>query len=90
MIAEYRLIVTQLVAKPKRNVRDRLEKNQELLDAVSQRANAVEDYLNWYEAAKLETPSGHFTNVTDEPAIQKTQRSDAVSRRLDDLEAQGW
>ncbi|PTX93133.1 hypothetical protein DB345_16015 [Spartobacteria bacterium LR76] len=90
MVAEYRLIATQLVAKPKRNVRDRLEKNQELLDAVSQRANEVEDYLNWYEAAKLETPSGHFNNVTDEPTFQKTRRSDAISRRLDDLEAQGW
>lgn len=90
MVAEYRLIVAQLVEKPKRNVRDRLEKNQELLDVVSKRVNEVEDYLNWYEAAKLETPSGHFNNVTDQPMVQKTRRSDPVSRRLDDLEAQGW
>lgn len=90
MVAEYRLIVTQLVAKPKKNVRDRLEKNQQLLDAVSKRASEVADYMNWYEAAKLETPSGHFNNVTDESAMQKTQRSDAITRRLDDLEAQGW
>ncbi len=90
MVSEYRLIVTQLTTKPKRNVRDRLEKNQQLLDAVVKRADEVADYMNWYEAAKLETPSGHFNNVSPDRSPRKTQRSDAITRRLDDFEARGW
>jgi hypothetical protein len=89
IIEEYRLIAGQLALKPKKNLQARIRKNMQLQQAVVQRAGEMEDYLNWFEAARLDTPSKEF-EPTFEANSLSFRRSDPVSRYLDDIEARGW
>jgi hypothetical protein len=88
IVEEYRIIASELAAKPKKNLETRIRKNMQLQEAVVKRAGQMEDYLNWFEAAQLSTPSKEFDSTLD---LQSTfPRNDAVSRCLDDIEARGW
>lgn len=91
IIEEYGKITNLLVAKPRKNVEKRLRMNAELHAAVEERSEAIEDYVNWFEATQPGTPSHKFDEAI---AIQKVpglpQRNDAISRQLDRLESQGW
>jgi hypothetical protein len=88
LIEEYQLIATELALKPKKNVEKRLEKNLELQKAVTARAAEIEDYMNWFEAAKLEVPSREFDVLLEMP--QPEGRNDPITRYMNDLEARGW
>jgi hypothetical protein len=88
IIEEYQLIATELAQKPKRNVDKRLEKNIELQKVVVTRTTEIEDYMNWFEAAKLETPSREFDVLLEMPRAES--RNDPITRHLNDLEARGW
>jgi hypothetical protein len=89
IVEEYRSIASQLAAKPKRNLERRIRKNMELQQAVVQRAGQMEDYLNWFEAARIDTPSREFESSFEATSLS-FQRNDPVSRYLDDIEARGW
>ena len=89
IIEEYRLIAGQLALKPKKNLQTRIRKNMQLQQAVVQRADEMEDYLNWFEAARLDTPSKEF-EATFEGNSLSFRRNDPISRYLDDIEARGW
>jgi hypothetical protein len=88
IVEEYQLIATELVQKPKKNVEKRLEKNLDLQKAVTSRASEIEDYMNWFEAAKLETPSREFDVLLEMPKAEG--RTDPITRYMNDLEARGW
>jgi hypothetical protein len=90
MVAEYRSIVSQLALKPKKNVTARLTQNTELVAAIVEKSTKVEDYMNWYEATKLQTPSGNFTQAIDDSMANPPPRTDAISRYIDDVENRGW
>lgn len=91
IVEEYRIIASELAAKPKKNVEIRIRKNMQLQEAVVKRADEIEDYLNWFEAAQLNTPSKEFDSAVDLHSSSLTfHRGDAVSRYLDDIEARGW
>jgi hypothetical protein len=91
IVEEYRTIAGQLAAKPGRNLVTRIRKNMLLQQAVGKRADEMEDYLNWFEATRLDTPSREFDSTFDLQASSLSfQRNDAISRYLDDLEARGW
>jgi len=91
IVEEYRMIASQLAAKPKKNLETRIRKNMQLQEAVVKRADEMEDYLNWFEAAQLNTPSKEFDSAVDlQTSSQSFRRNDAVSRHLDDIEARGW
>jgi len=91
IVEEYRLIATQLAAKPGRNVDKRLRKNMELQKAVVTRTDAIADYMNWFEASQLNTPSREFeAPISREGDGGIFKRNDAISRQLDDLESRGW
>jgi hypothetical protein len=91
IVEEYRLISSELAAKPKKNVETRIRKNMELQQAVVKRADEMDDYLNWFEAAQLNTPSHEFDSTFEAPTGPLSfHRNDAVSRYLDDVEARGW
>ncbi len=91
IVEEYRIIASELAAKPKKNVETRIRKNMQLQEAVVKRAEEMEDYLNWFEAAQLDTPSHEFDSaVGSRPGPLSFHRNDAVSRCLDDIEARGW
>lgn len=90
IIEEYHLIVAELVGKPKKNVEKRLTKNMELQKAVTDRYNGIADYMNWFEAAKLETPSQEFDVILEMPSNGPNGRTDPITRYLNDLEVRGW
>ncbi len=91
IVGEYRLIATELTVKPKRNLEKRIRKNMELQQAVVQRAGTIEDYLNWFEASQLSTPSREFEAILGgRGSFEEFKRSDPISRQLDDLESRGW
>jgi hypothetical protein len=60
----------------------------ELRASTLARARAIEEYLDWYEAAKTPVRSGLFDNLleTRETSIRKGP----VGRCLDAVEARGW
>ncbi|CAN5602412.1 hypothetical protein BH09VER1_BH09VER1_20770 [soil metagenome] len=90
IVEEYRLIATQLGARSV-NLEKRLRKNEELCQAVAKRADQISDYVNWFEATQLDTPSREFDAITmPDDSQTAVPRTDAISRRLDDLEARGW
>jgi hypothetical protein len=89
LVEEYRMIASQLAAKPRKNLGTRIRKNMQLQQAVVTRANEMEDYLNWFEATRLDTPSREFDSTSKIDSLD-FRRNDAVSRHLDDVEARGW
>jgi hypothetical protein len=89
IVEEYRLIAGQLAAKPRRNLETRIRKNMQLQRAVVQRVGEMEDYLNWFEAARLDTPSRGFDSTIHDSSL-RIRRDDPLSRYLDDVEARGW
>jgi hypothetical protein len=91
IVEEYRTIASQLAAKPGKNLETRIRKNMQLQQAVVKRAGEMEDYLNWFEATRLDTPSREFDSHSDPwTSFLSFRRNDAVSRYLDDVEARGW
>jgi hypothetical protein len=89
IVQEYRIIASELAAKPKKKVAVRIRKNLQLQHAVVKRAEEMEDYLNWFEAAQLSTPSKEFDSDSQSNALT-FQRNDTMSRYLDDIEVRGW
>lgn len=89
IVEEYRLIVTQLGRKPA-NLEKRIRKNAELCQAIAKRSDQISDYVNWFEATQLDTPSREFDAIIMPENSGNPPRTDALSRRLDDLEARGW
>lgn len=91
IIGEYAKITSLLTAKPRKNVEKRLRMNAELQAAVAERIEAIEDYVNWFEATQPSTPSHEFDEAI---AVQKVpglpQRDDPISRQLDQFESRGW
>jgi len=90
MVAEYRAIVSDLALRPKKNVKTRLVQNGELVAAIVGKSSEVADFMNWYEASQLQTPSGTFTEALQSPLSDPPPRTDAMSRYLNDIEARGW
>jgi hypothetical protein len=91
VVQEYRIIASELVAKPKKKLDVRIRKNLQLQQAVVKRVNEMEDYLNWFEAAQLSTPSKEFDSAVDSQSNPLTfHRNDTMSRYLDDIEVRGW
>ncbi|MGB8464672.1 MAG: hypothetical protein WCE49_06985, partial [Terrimicrobiaceae bacterium] len=89
IVEEYRMIASQLAVKPRKNLETRIRKNMLLQQAVVKRSDEMEDYVNWFEATRLDTPSREFDSAFEGSALS-FPRNDAVSRQLDDVEARGW
>jgi len=88
LIQNYQRIADQLVLGKTRGIRQRLAELRSVRMRLSGRMNDLEDYLNWFEAAKTETPSGIFEECL-EPASgksQKPKRQDPLSIYLDGME----
>jgi len=90
LVADYRTIVQSLIERPKRSQDKRIAEDEELRGALAKRAGQIEDYINWFEAAKLDQPSGEFDAILDADRGGGARRTDAISRYLDDVESRGW
>lgn len=87
IIEEYQQIVDQLVLHKNRGLAIRLAELNSLHDRISARMSEIDDYMNWFEAAKLETPSGLFEREPNPPGeIEVAKRKDALSVYLDAME----
>ena len=88
IIEEYRNITTLLANKPKKDVAKRLEETGKIRGLLEQRSDRVSDYLNWFEATKLDSPSGEFPNITS--PLEAPARNDPITTHLDAIEQRGW
>jgi hypothetical protein len=61
----------------------------ELRRAITKQSKEIEDYLNWYEAAKLPVKSGQFERLLQNNT-EASSRKGPVGRHLDAVEARGW
>ena len=87
-IAEYRNITTELASHPKKNVGKQIGETGKILALLLQRTGKTGDYLNWFEATQLDTPSENFLEVTSPP--ESRRRTDPISLHLDAIENRGW
>ncbi len=88
VVAEYRAIAGELAEKPKRNLDKRIEENGKIRELLKQRTGGVGDYLNWFEATQVDTPSGDFISITE--AQETPARNDPITQHLDAIERRGW
>jgi hypothetical protein len=81
-----------LVAIAKRTSPKKVLREEEQLRAKSlalaKQARAIEDYLDWYEAAKVTIPSGVFEPYLAVPVSHPGKGP--IGRYLDQIEARGW
>ncbi|HST29264.1 MAG TPA: hypothetical protein VLK27_00310 [Chthoniobacterales bacterium] len=88
VIQDYRQIADQLAVGKTRGTVKRLAELKSLHARLSARMSDIDDYLNWFEAAKLETPSGTFEESAETAAADspKPKRGDRLSVYLDAME----
>jgi len=84
VVEEYRLIASELAGKPRRDAEKRLLAVGELRSALFARCEAMSDYVNWFEATQMDTPSEDFPeNLGKSPEQSVMPRSDAISLAVD-------
>lgn len=88
IIEEYRNIVSLLAVKPRARLDRRIEDNEKIRSLLVERNKAITDYLNWFEATRIdesETPLSEQTRPLDIPP-----RNDPITLYLDAIEQRGW
>jgi hypothetical protein len=89
IIQDYQQMADQLALGRSRGIEKRLGELHSLHTRLSARMSEVNDYLNWFEAAKMETPSGIFDDYLQAAGAvdsRKPKRRDALSVYLDAME----
>lgn len=89
IVQDYQRIVDELALGRRHGIEKRLSGLRSLHAKLSARMSDVDDYLNWFEAAKLDTSSGLFDNSvqpTTSVGRQELKRKDALSVYLDAME----
>ena len=89
LIQDYGQISGQLALGKSHGVLARLTELKALRAKLAARMSEIDDYLNWFEAAKLETPSGMFDDYfksADDLRARAPKRKDALSIYLDAVE----
>ena len=87
IVEGYQRIADQLALGKNHRVAPRLAELKSLHEKVSARMGEIDDYMNWFEAAKMETPSGLFERgVKSAGEIEVAKRKDALSVYLDAME----
>jgi hypothetical protein len=90
-VQDYELITVALLTGKKRGIPRCLSGIEQLHQQIATRMGEIDDYMNWFEAAKLGTLSGLFMNYASaekEQAESRPHRRDPVSIYLDALEEQ--
>ncbi len=86
VIADYTLVVQELLQGKTKGVADRLESLRQLREKTHEKAIGVESYLDWYEANHTGTLSHSFDDflkLDDELTKERLPRNDALSKYLD-------
>jgi hypothetical protein len=89
VIQEYREIVFLLARRKNRRIAARLSRVESLQGQISERMMDIDDYMNWFEAAKMKTSSGLFAgylHAAENQTEERPRRQDPISVYLDALE----
>jgi hypothetical protein len=87
VIEDYQQITDELALGKNHRVATRLAELSSLRSALSDRMSDIDDYMNWFEAVKLETPSGVFDNYLKASSEMRVpKRKDPLSVYLDAME----
>ena len=87
IVESYQRIADQLALGKNHRVAPRLAELKSLHEKVSARMSEIDDYMNWFEAAKMERPSGLFEREANPGGeIGTAKRKDALSVYLDAME----
>ncbi|CAN5200166.1 hypothetical protein BH20VER2_BH20VER2_02640 [soil metagenome] len=91
VLTEYQEIVAQLVRRRTRRLDQRLAEIRGTREHIVRRMDAIDDYLNWFEATQSRTASGAFSEYMRAAELaqeRQTRRRDPISVYLDALESQ--
>lgn len=88
VIQDYQQIAEEFAVGKGRGIAKGLAELKLLRARLSARMSDIDDYLNWFEAAELKTPSGMFDDSFEATAVdsQKPRRRDPLSVYLDAME----
>jgi hypothetical protein len=91
LVVEYQNVVERIIARKIKGIETRLATLARQRQQIAIRVSDMDDYMNWFEATKLEGPSDAFTGYLRAAArSEETQsrRRDPLSVYLDALEEQ--
>ncbi len=95
VLSEYEQILGRLIRGKTGDIPERLASVEALRKRVLQRAGAISDYLNWYEATQLGVPSKDFESfmraskdISAEGPSRSSTQAKRISEYLDQLEAE--
>ena len=89
LIADYIEIVRLLITGKDKNMAAKLKELRENRAKISEKARAVESYVDWYEASETRTYSGTFDDylkLRDKLEKEIRSRNDAISKYLDSIQ----
>ncbi len=87
IVQEYQRIADELALGRNHRVPEKLAALKGLRTKLSARMTEIDDYVNWYEATQLRSPSGLFENEVSDN-VTRSRRRDALTVYLDAMEAQ--
>ena len=91
IVQEYQQVAMQLSVRKNSRASAHLARLKAVREKIAARMSEIDDYMNWFEATKLETNSGVFGDylkAADETRVGEPRRRDALSVYLDALEEQ--
>jgi hypothetical protein len=90
IVNEYQQIAQLIAAGKRKGLSERLAKLQETRRRLAKRMEAIDDYMNWFEATQMTTSSGVFDDYLRRSQEQNAgaHRRDAISVYLDAVEQQ--
>lgn len=89
IIADYQKLITRLQDGKERGVVEALEGLKQRRGRMAADAQAVEDYLDWFEATQAREKTGAFRGylrAADELERPPARKTDSISRYLDSME----
>lgn len=90
IVQEYQQLAEQLALGKNRGVSARLSELKTLRARLSARMTEIDDYMNWFEATQLNTPSGLFDNSVKLQVQERRfhRKTDPLSVYLDAVDQQ--
>ncbi|MEI8293476.1 MAG: hypothetical protein WCG66_05700 [bacterium] len=88
VVSGYRELAMQLTRRPKSSTSRQIEQLEKQRQFVTERAEKIADYLNWFEVARLDAPPSEFHQARQDN--DRGSKSTPYSLHLDSIEARGW
>jgi len=89
IIQEYQKILINIGAGRLKNIDQKIEELQYVRSSIIESVNHARDYLNWYEATKIDKKSTNYSKyqkIYNELKLPLPPRKDELSEYLDELD----